>query len=1147
MRIDCHVPITLRIIGVPTDEQLAAAGRALTRAVAARLAEAERLLAHRHGHHGAASVEVREAYDPAREVHGGYAVPSFGHGGEPVAVPTRRPAARRFRVRLRRPMSPPQLLREFVRQYYRATDEHEVDRLLPLWRWQVPPGPSATAEDARLGFHELHVTDVTELGLERLSAAERADINAAADDRFRRDNHLAPDAMLGTGPQDAVLRARWIAARAEVLREHDLRRVVAALPEDVRRILFAGGRATTLDDYEPLLRLARKLSGLTPAQRAGYLAGVEASTTDWAELDASVERYLAAERARASAARRTAAAKSTLDGCEDLYLLWRRRNELRAQTAYVDDGAAFSGYSADVGELFDTEAQLREALARHRFADERAFVEAMETYRLRFRDEAVILGTDILAVYDRLLHREQAELRDIAHVRAIVTGIAGTTARADYEAAWEQQDRAVLLHGDESDLSMARVRSLRASADRAVVVGSGGNLLVDPGRLGRGTDLEELARLDVPAAQRHLLGLAEQRLSETATARHELTHHPESVFGEPKLIEAAKERHGVRDNTVYAWIIRDYEPPTHTLALALLALVLAALVPVGGEIAMAALLANTALSTYQVVEAIDDYRQQTVAYRLAFLDDEPSLGWVMVAVAAAALDLHTTVGELLKGSAQGLDRLAAPLREFAAATDAGTAAARLGALTDMIDTVHGLEGELRKALKTHAAAALDLRRAAGRVLSGADPTVPFKMLYHAVRTGARQFAQLRTDARLLALMGDVTGLSGVEREELKLAFQRVKEVVDLGTRREMDEATLLGYVDRLAAERSIGKGAFEELLEDMRAWRSATDRQAEAEAERKAAQSLGGPTKPGTEKPKAGRGPKRTEAVPADGTAPRWRTVRELERAAAKDPEAGQAKAWYDKASDRQLHDREAHDPIAKELLDKRYGGEDRPYRPDRPTDLAMQDRLRGDLHEARQAVETERRRLEEAGLRRRSPQAERRRREKEGLIRPTPRERAWPRVKTKVGEQSVQPTAKAEAGYEGSIAVARSDISALKDERFSDGSPRALGSYDPAHEIRPADNVVPHAHGHAEEALAQRLDERLSRLTDAEREAAQGRTVYIRVDQEVCSICAAGVRDGSRAGVLLQLSARHPGIFFEVTADDTSTVYRLLEGKRVP
>ncbi|WP_284744918.1 hypothetical protein [Amycolatopsis sp. RTGN1] len=80
------MPITLRIAGVPSDDQLAALGRALTRAVAASLAEAERLLADRHGVGAGAVVEVREPYDPRRESAGRYAVPSYQHKGEPSAV-----------------------------------------------------------------------------------------------------------------------------------------------------------------------------------------------------------------------------------------------------------------------------------------------------------------------------------------------------------------------------------------------------------------------------------------------------------------------------------------------------------------------------------------------------------------------------------------------------------------------------------------------------------------------------------------------------------------------------------------------------------------------------------------------------------------------------------------------------------------------------------------------------------------------------------------------------------------------------------------------------------------------------------------------------------------------------------------------------
>ncbi|WP_432828742.1 hypothetical protein [Dactylosporangium sp. CA-092794] len=87
MRINCYVPVTLRIVGRPSDDQLAAAGRAVVRAVTARLAEAERALADRYGVTAAGPVELREAYDPRRQTGDGYSVPSYQKDGDPVVVP----------------------------------------------------------------------------------------------------------------------------------------------------------------------------------------------------------------------------------------------------------------------------------------------------------------------------------------------------------------------------------------------------------------------------------------------------------------------------------------------------------------------------------------------------------------------------------------------------------------------------------------------------------------------------------------------------------------------------------------------------------------------------------------------------------------------------------------------------------------------------------------------------------------------------------------------------------------------------------------------------------------------------------------------------------------------------------------------------
>jgi hypothetical protein len=270
----------------------------------------------------------------------------------------------------------------------------------------------------------------------------------------------------------------------------------------------------------------------------------------------------------------------------------------------------------------------------------------------------------------------------------------------------------------------------------------------------------------------------------------------------------------------------------------------------------------------------------------------------------------------------------------------------------------------------------------------------------------------------------------------------------------------------------------------------------------------------------------------APGPPARWNSRAELELAARTNPEAGQDLAWYDNASDAQLLAREAGDRVAKELLDERFGGPKRPYQPDRPANTVIQEKLKADLNYVRAAVETQRRRMEQEGLL--EP------------VEPTPPQ--WGKRRTRAGRQAVAPTEKQLQGYQGTLAVAASDIPALAGEDFAGGSPRAMGAYDPAHPIRPGETVtVRQAHGHAEQDIGQQLHDRLARLTPQERAEASGRAIWIRVDQEVCSICAAGLGSSDRTGVLRRLSELNPDILFVITANDTSKVYRVRAGMGLP
>ena len=86
---------------------------------------------------------------------------------------------------------------------------------------------------------------------------------------------------------------------------------------------------------------------------------------------------------------------------------------------------------------------------------------------------------------------------------------------------------------------------------------------------------------------------------------------------------------------------------------------------------------------------------------------------------------------------------------------------------------------------------------------------------------------MRADAKFIEALGDITRMTGAERAELEAAFEEVKQLVKAGSAKSMDDATLLGYIDRWAINR--GKSGFKEkLFDEMKAWKPLTAEQQKA-------------------------------------------------------------------------------------------------------------------------------------------------------------------------------------------------------------------------------------------------------------------------------------------------------------------------------
>lgn len=760
----------------------------------------------------------------------------------------RPPKGKPFRVVVDRTMAPDELLRTFVAQYYRITDAAELERVVGLWHWTSKPR-SATDVDRARKYVQLNVYDVVDVGLATVDKKARDAINEETNRRFEAETSLPPGTRLGTGPEDAELAARWRGIRANLLAEQEQARALNALPDDIKKILFAGGRQIQPDEYGVALSLADRLGRLSKAERARYLGTVNASTTDLAELEKSIAGFELHLRLREWDAEVTDEAAADIFGLEELYDLWRAKQ--------LAEAAAAVGFTSEE-KREAAEAKFRKALDRSHFKTEAAFAAAVETYQKRFRAEAVNLAMDVLAGYDHLLYVAKLKFRDTDAAARLVQAIGTSSAAAEYAAADVASARASrasqrMLTGaqlgavtsadiEEYQQADAEATARREAGSAKVVTASGGEPLIDPAALGRKTDREKLTRLSASAARDYLLEVIEDRLKDTGRVRYELHHDPERVFSQEPLVQATKQNQGIEPDTIYARIVDDHVKDIRnahifsSIVLGIIALVLAVLVPGGGWVAAAALVANAGISTWQALEAIKEYKAEGPEYALNFITNEPSLFWVGVAVVAAAFDLGMTASQLLKASAPALKGLEGSLREFSTAADLEKKAVLLEKLNAEIDSAAGLEKGLADSIKAYAAAELGLTKALGKsaklhgVLGAVDPTPVFEALYYTVRKGTVKIAALRKEKELIAVFGELAAAEGRAGEGITTAFKRVKKIVDLGSSKGMDEATILKYVDRLAAERAGGEGAFEVLAADMKAWRRPTAEQVAAEA-----------------------------------------------------------------------------------------------------------------------------------------------------------------------------------------------------------------------------------------------------------------------------------------------------------------------------
>ncbi len=769
-----------------------------------------------------------------------------------------------FRMRIDRIMTESELFDEFVRQYFRVTDQAQIASLQAGLTFRASP---VTAAHVTRGWFPITIMGLhAEAGT--LTGDRAAEVNAETDRRYWAERGLEPDTKIAKGDKEAA--EAWHGVRRRVLLEESRRAQLHALPADVKAILFAGGKDAAMlspDDYGRALEMAARLQKLTPEERADYKRRVTGSTTSLAELGASLDRYDAFRESRRLDHESHERAARPLFGAEDLYALYKKRNSLRKTVSMQKslkgldrEGNAEEMMSIVQDQLDEAEAALATSLKDNGFDTEADFEAALESYRLAFQTQAVNLVLDILSMYANLLYRQRQDLA-AGGAAAIVAKVAQSTAKKSYASADDLQGQAsmVRLGMDPQEKGPNKARMLaweqRLKTESRAAEGEGdaavNQALGELFSSEKGIDRRLVAHGDAAEVHAHLNAVIDERIEDIAKARGSLARDPERVLRNPELVQATKQLLGVDKGTIYNdyvddWISQDKrERLLRDLGLAVLAIALSVLVPVGGWVAAAAIVGGLAISTHGAITAYQSYVEESRDYRLGLITEEPSLIWVGLAIAGAALELGVAASQVWKMAAPALRNLEKPLLAFSKDGDAASLLAKIEAAEELkgLDVVkRHLTQQVEFASKE--ASALDATKKAlfGKLYANPffDPDVAkpaFRLLYYRVRRGVDSLAQLSADRKLIKELEALTGIKGGAKDELLHAFDEVSELAKQGKAAGMDNDTLVGFVDKWAVNRRI-PGYRDRLLDEIRLWRPLNAEQSTALSKLKQARDL---------------------------------------------------------------------------------------------------------------------------------------------------------------------------------------------------------------------------------------------------------------------------------------------------------------------
>jgi hypothetical protein len=556
--------------------------------------------------------------------------------------------------------------------------------------------------------------------------------------------------------------------------------------------------ATSTIDYIQNIRILDLLKQLSDEEIADYNNKISGQTTDPAAIEASLKAYIENRDKNRKNKDELETVKTKLYGLEDLYKEYTEYKSLLSYNKPVHSGQRFSTRKIE-NERIDginvrnnaAAKKLTESLNKNGFKSISEFESFIKRYETAFENETVRIGVETLQHYKHTLYKEEKKLSDDAFLDRLSQGIIKSGAKQNFNDADDARDAASAMDFAEKPTSSERALKKEMKNEANQKERQGNNaiqslsvhtpLVNDPN-----FDKEAFAKItnkaDLKAFLQDYITTQNQKVDSVIS---NIQENPEHIYELDNLFQASYAKQKIEKDTIYDSIIKAKNKKLSNqkiligickaiFAIALIAITWGAATPVviaGGALSLA-------VSIDAAYEAINEYKDKKEFHDVGLLSDDPSLVWVVLAIAGVALDAGALAAVL-----KSAKRIATATKAFNEAEDATKAITKL---ENDLSKIEGLNSKIQQNIVKQA----KIQAQQQKILDGfvkarqlTYVTIPglaqtgelLARAVFAIRKGIVTFDSFITELKLAKLISE-TGLNPEELLLVKNAFEDAKAI-----------------------------------------------------------------------------------------------------------------------------------------------------------------------------------------------------------------------------------------------------------------------------------------------------------------------------------------------------------------------------------